>query len=538
MAFGTFRRPVAVALTAMAAGAGLVIGQPVHAADDSVVVARAMDFNSLDPARGFCDTCQIYLTAVYDTLVTLGPDNKAIIPRLATKWEISPDLTSFTFHLNPAAKFADGTPVQAADVKWSLERLKNIKGGPSFLMDALKTIETPDPLTVVITTSAPSSEFLGILAASYAGIINSKLASGHGAKASADAASSDTADAWFLANSAGSGPFVLKSYKDNDELRLQRNDAFWGKKPQIGAVIMKQTADAVSQVQMLQSGAADVAMQVDPDTAKTIHDPNIIFKTVPSFNFVYMAFSPTAPGAPMELSHEVREALALAIDYKGVIDFTVGGDGKFQPAAIPNGFPGASGLPDPAQNLDKARALLTKANAASGLKLTLEFPAMNVYGVDLSLLAQKLQQDLGRINVSLDLKPVTFNVWIADLESPGIPFTIGFYAPDYFGSGQYVQYFAMVPDMPWGKRAGVGKTPGLDGATELAMFHKALASSGPAQDEAYHALGMKMIEDKIIVPLVSPDLVLAYRKNISGIRYSACCNLPLSEIGKTEGRSP
>jgi peptide/nickel transport system substrate-binding protein len=64
-----------------------------------------MDFNSLDPARGFCDTCQIYLTAVYDTLVTLDADNKSIVPRLATKWEISPDLTSFTFHLDPAAKY-------------------------------------------------------------------------------------------------------------------------------------------------------------------------------------------------------------------------------------------------------------------------------------------------------------------------------------------------------------------------------------------------------------------------------------------------
>jgi peptide/nickel transport system substrate-binding protein len=234
------------------------------------------------------------------------------------------------------------------------------------------------------------------------------------------------------------------------------------------------------------------------------------------------------------LSYDVRNAIALAIDYKGAIDFTVGGEGSLQPSAIPNGFPGTENLPDPVTDVAKAKALLAKAGLADGFKLGLEFPAMDVYGIDLSLLAQKLQQDLARIKVSLVLKPQTFNVWVTDIDTPGVPFTIGFFAPDYFGSAQYVQYFGMLPgNMPWGKRAGVGTTPGLDGKLELDMFNKALAAPpGPAGEAAYRALGMKMIEDKVILPIVSPDLVLAYRSNIGGVRYSACCNLPLNEIVK------
>jgi peptide/nickel transport system substrate-binding protein len=526
------RRLTATSLMMVTALTGFAATHAARADDSPIVVARAMDLNSLDPARGYCDTCQIYLSAVYDTLLTLGPDNKTIVPDLATKWEVSPDVTTFTFHLNPDAKFSDGTPVTSTDVKWSLERLKSIKGGAAYLMDSLKSIDDSDPKTVVITTKAPNSEFLGILAATYAGIINSKLASAHGANAKPDAATSDTADTWFLSHSAGSGAFTLQSYKADDALRLKRNDAYWGKKASVSGVIMKQTADAVTQAQMLQSGAADVAMQIDPDTSKTIHDPNIVFKTVPSFNYVYLAFSPIAKGSPVTLTHDVREAIALAVDYKGAIDFTVGGEGKLQPTAIPNGFPGSDGLPDPVTDLTKAKALLAKAGYPDGFKLGLEFPAMNVYGIDLSLLAQKVQQDLSKIKVNLVLKPQTFNVWLGDIDSPGTPFTIGFFAPDYFGSAQYVQYFGMLPDQPWGKRAGVGTTPGLDGKLELDMFNKALAASGSAADDAYHALGMKMIDDKIILPIVSPDLVLAYRSNISGIRYSACCNLPLNEIVK------
>jgi peptide/nickel transport system substrate-binding protein len=524
---GRFRRLIA----AMAlAGAAVVPG--LAAGDDSLVVARAMDINSLDPARAYCDTCQIYLSSVYDTLLTLASDNKTLVADIAEKWEVSADVTTFTFHLNPAAKFSDGSPVTGADVKWSLERLKAIKGGASYLMDSLKSIEVKDPHTVVITTKTPNSEFLGIVSAPYTGIINSKLAAANGANAKDDAATSDTSDTWFLAHSAGSGPFVLDSYKADDALRLKRNDNAWAKKPAAAQVVMKQTADAVTQAQMLQSGAADVAMQVDPDTAKTINDENVTFESVPSFNFVYVGISPIAPSAPVTLSKDVREAIALAIDYKGAIDFTVGGAGKLQPAAIPNGYPGTADLPAPATDLEKAKALMAKAGLADGFSIDLEFPAMNVYGIDLSLLAQKLQQDLAQIGVKVALKPATFNVWLSDLDKPGLPLTIGFFAPDYFGSAQYVQYFGMLPEMPWGNRAGVGKTPGLDGKEQVALFNKALAAPAAEQEAAYKALAMKMIDDKIIIPVVSPDLVLAFRKGVKGVRYSACCNLPLAEIVK------
>ncbi|MDQ0511818.1 ABC transporter substrate-binding protein [Ancylobacter amanitiformis] len=503
------------------------------AADGPLVVARAMDVNSLDPARAYCDTCQIYLSAVYATLLTLAPDNQTIIPMLTKSWEVSPDVTTFTFHLDPAATFSDGSPVTAQDVKWSLERLKNIKGGPAYLMDSLKSIEAKDPATVVITTQTPNSEFLGILAAPYTGIINAKLASANGANANADAATSDASDTWFLAHSAGAGPFVLESYTADDSLRLARNDTYWGKKAGVPGVVLKQTADAVTQAQMLQSGTADIAMQIDPDTAKTVSAPDATFTSVPSFNFVYAAISPAAKGAPVPLTSDVRQAIALALDYKGAIDFTVGGEGKEQSSAIPNGYPGTKDLPAPVTNVEKAKELLAKAGHPDGFAMELEFPAMNVYGVDLSLLAQKVQQDLGKVGIKLSLKPVPFTVWISDINDPGTPFALGFFAPDYFGSAQYVQYFGMLPDMPWANRAGVGKEPGLDGKEQLALYHKALAATDvPAQEAAYRDLALKMIDDKIILPLVSPNLILAYRNDVSGVRYSACCNLPLGEIEK------
>lgn len=530
------RGRLAALLAATAVSLTLAVGYvgTAPAADDKpLVIARNMDVNSLDPARAFCDTCQIYISAAYEALIGITADN-TLVPLLASSWEVSDDQTQFTFHLNPKAVFSDGSPVESKDVKWSWERLANMKGGPSFMMDGVTSIEAPDAQTVVVTMAAPSSEFLGVLTAPYTGVINSDVAAAGGATADAEAATKDTSEAWFLENSAGSGPFVLATYRPDDELRLKRNDAYWGTAPAIGEVVIKQTKDAVAQAQMLESGAADIAMQIDPDTAKTITSDNVVVTTAPSFNFVYVALSPGAKDNKVPLSPQIREAVGYALDYQGVIDFTLGGAGKLQPAPIPNGFPGTANLPAPVYDLDKAKALLAEAGVPDGFEIEARYPDVNSYGVDFNLMMQKVQQDLAKVNIKVNLQPLTFSVWREQINGDGIPMTAVFYAPDYYGSAQYVQYFAMMETTAWARRAGAATDPSVVNPREAELLKQALASGGEAMEEAYHQIGLEMIKDRVIFPLVSPDLVLAHLKDVQGVRYSACCNLPLAEISRAE----
>jgi peptide/nickel transport system substrate-binding protein len=525
----TTRRALLLAAPLLVGMAGLLPAS-VQAADTPLVIARAMDINSLDPARTWCDTCQIYVSNVYESLIGLAADNKTLTPRLATSWEASDDQKQLTFHLDPTAVFSDGSPVEAKDVKWSWERLHNIKGGPSFMMDGVKSIEVPDAHTVVVTMEAPNSEFLGILTAPYTGVINSDVAIANGANANADADQSDTSEPWFMANSAGSGPYVLAGYKADDELRLKANPNYKRSKVGISEIVIKETKDAVAQAQLLASGDADIAMQIDPDTAKTIQSDKVSISSVPSYNFVYVAISPGAKGNTVKLSKEVREAIGYALDYNGTVEFTVGGEGKLQSAPIPNGFPGTDGLPTPTQDVAKAKELLEKAGLGAGFEINAEFPNMNVYGVDLSLLMQKVQQDLAQVNIKVGLTPLEFSVWRDHVRGDGIPLTAVFYAPDYFGSAQYVQYFAMMEGTPWWKRAGGEKDPSVTNAREAELLKQALAAPEAAKDKLYHDIAMEMINDRVIIPLVSPNVVLAHGKAVKGVRYSACCNLPLDEI--------
>ena len=179
-------RFAALLCTSLAASA--LVPAIASADDKPLVIVRDIDINSLDPARAWCDTCQIYLSNVYETLIGLGTDNKSLVPRLATKWEANADQSQLTFTLDPDAKFSDGSAVEAKDVKWSMERLKNVKGDASFMMDAVKSIEAKDAKTVVVTLTGANSEFLNILTAPYTGIANSTEASANGATAGEDAA--------------------------------------------------------------------------------------------------------------------------------------------------------------------------------------------------------------------------------------------------------------------------------------------------------------------------------------------------------------
>ncbi|MFC4671801.1 ABC transporter substrate-binding protein [Seohaeicola nanhaiensis] len=508
----------------------LALPVPALAQDaQTLVIGRAMDVNSLDPARAFCDTCQFYLTAVYETLITLEPDNKTLKPNLAESWENNADFTEFTFHLKDAT-FADGSPVEASDVVWSFERLKNLKASPSFLMDGLVSAEATDAKTVVVKVDAPNSEFLFKVSAPYAGIVNADAAKEAGAIADETAAEKDQAEPWFLGASAGSGPYTLVKYTPEAELRLARNDGYWGEKPFFAEVVVSQIQDAVGQAQALESGQIDVAMQIDPDTASSMTNADVVTQVVPSFNFLYIALSPAAKGAE-KLTPKVREALALAIDYDGMLDFTVGGNGVKQPAPIPNGFPGTAGLTPRSQDLEKAKAMLAE-EGVTDLTLLAMYPNDNVYGVDINVMMQKVQQDFSAVGVKLDLQPQTYAVWRENLSGPdGIPVTAVYYAPDYYGSGQYVAYFGMYEGSPWENRAGKDTDKAVDPRI-APLYAKALAASGAEADAVYAEIGQAMMDENIIITLVSPNLVLAHRADITGVRYSACCNLPLAEIAR------
>jgi peptide/nickel transport system substrate-binding protein len=518
---------VVLLLTGCGAGAGAASGS-----SHDLVIARAMDLTTLDPGRGYCDTCQIVFTALYDRLVVVSPkDSKTLEPGLAETFEANADNTSFTFTLFKDAKFSDGSPVEAKDVKWSLERLANIKGSASYLLAGMSAIDTPDAHTVTVNFSAPNSAFLAIVAASYLGIINSDEAEKHGASDAKDAATADSAEDWFLKNSAGSGPYTLDTYTANSSVKLVANKNYWRTKPTFDTVTLKEVTDSSSQLQQLQQGDVDIAMQISPDALGQLKSvPTVTTNAVDSFNYTYIALMPGAEGGAPLADARVREAIKVAIDYENLIKTLVDGYGKTQGSPIPNGFEGSEKVAQPTYDVAKAKSLLKDAGYPDGFTISSTYPKLVTYGVDLDLQMQAIQQNLAEVGIKLELTPVDFSAWADLMAGKGTPITAVYFAPDHTDSSQYVQYFGLIPNggyvanfaSPTGKAVNQAEVDGLQ---------KALAETGTMRAAAYQSLAQLMADDLNILPIVNPQLILAHASDITGVAYSPCCNLDLAALG-------
>ncbi|MEV6344301.1 ABC transporter substrate-binding protein [Actinoplanes sp. NPDC051851] len=519
-------RMVAVATAALLAVAACSSTGPATEARTGIILGRSMDVTTLDISRSLCDTCQIYNSAVYETLIHASPDDGSLEPLLASSWKANTDNTEFTFTLRDDAVFSDGSPVEAKDVAWSWERLQNLGGSPSYFMSGVKSVEAPDAHTVVVTTSAPNSAFFNIVTASYMGVINSDVASENGATADKDAAKTDQAEQWFMANSAGSGQYQLGSYAEGSQLVLKANPNYWGTKPNFTDVTFKQVADSSAQLQQLQQGDIDVAMQLSFDALDQIKsDANITSSVVPSYNFVYVGLAPGAPGGAALKNVKVREAFRKAIDYDAVIDATVAGQGEKQSTAIPNGFEGTDGLTLPEYDPDGAKALLAEAGYADGLKLEATYPNFTIYGVNFTTMFQSIQQSLKASGIELTLHPLEYTAWATLMGGDGAAVTSVYFAPDHPDTIQYVQYFGMIEGSSWLARSGTGVS-----AEETSLAAKALTQTGDARTATYNALGKAMYDDQIILPIVNPKYLLASSADVTGNNYDITRNLDLSRL--------
>ena len=156
---------------------------------------------------------------------------------------------------------------------------------------------------------------------------------------------------------------------------------------------------------------------------------------------------------------------------------------------------------------------------------TLGYPTINAYGVDFTQLMQKVQQQLAEVGIDARARAATF----VGLDRPvratsSFPAHDVLYAPDYFGPAQYVSYFGLAEGAGGEERAAAA-SPDRSTTSRCELRREALATADERETQYDYREVSQMMTKNIIMPLVSPDLVLAYAAN-SRRAYSACCNLP------------
>ncbi len=529
--------PAALALVATTLLAGTVGPAPAATPRDVLIEVAEHGPNSLDPMTPAAnETSQLVAWQIYDRLVTHGlkttPDGKTVYdatkiePELAESWEVSADGKTMVFHLRKDAVFHDGSPVTAADVKWSFDRAIAAGGFPAIQMAAgsltdPKQFEAVDPYTFKITLDAANKLTMPDLTVPVPDVMNSKLALSHATPDDKWALS------WTREHDAGGGPFKIASWKPGDQIVFERFDAWKsGAMPAMKRVVYREIGSPGTRRALLEKGDVDVSIGLPPkDYAELAAAGKVnVIGTLMQNEMFYVDMSTTTKPFDNKL---VRQAVAYAMPYNAIMAQALyergqpmfGADPK---AAYAPKWPVAS----PYQtDLDKAKALLKEAGYPDGFKTEM-FIDMSQSTIQ-EPMALLIQEQLKKIGIEMTITKVPGSEWFARMGSKKLPMDINY----FYGWLDYPEYFYF-----WtydGKNNSVFNTPNyvnpaLDALTAAARFE-----TEPAK---YDALISKMnaiaMDDVPRIPVAHLFSDIALQKDVKGYVYWFHTNLDYRFITK------
>ena len=524
------RRPVLAVLAAVSVAALLVgvvtqTSSGATAADGTLVVDTSFVVQTIDPARMFEPTSQIAVKALYDTLLTFTAGGTKPQPWLASSWKASKDAKVFTFKLRRDVRFTDGTPLTSADVVFSFRRIINLKGSPSFLLANTK-VSAPDRYTVVLRSSVSNPALLRIVPNPSLGIVNSKLVKAHGGTDAPGADKKDKAESFLLSQSAGSGPYVLKSYSKTTQIVIEANPSFWGPKPHFKTVVLR-NMPAATQILNVQRGSNEIALDLSARQAATLRTKkNLRVTTNASPNLFNIDINTDPKISPVAANKQIQKAIRYALDYPAFARLS--GPGAVQaPGMIPTTFLGH--LPRSAaikRNLRTARA----AVAASGItdpKITMTYPSeLTINGISFATLAQKTKANLAEVGIEVTLVGKPVNAFLETYAAGKHEMSQSYWGPDYPDPNDYLVF------TPGGLAANRVNWGADDDPQLAALAKKVQQTAGDKQRLAlFLQIGRLMNQRAPFFPLFQPAQAIVRSSNLTNAYLGVIWPLDVRAIG-------
>lgn len=459
----------------------------------------------------------------YDRLIShemkSGPGGVPYYDRDKFKGELAEDFgiddMSVTFKLRKNAKFHDGTPVTAKDVKWSLDRAVSIGGFPTFQMSA-GSLTKPEQFVVIddytVRVDFLKKDRLTIpdLAVIVPCIVNSELVKKNASEK----------DPWGLEftkqQTAGSGAYKVTKWTAGTEVVMERNDDWvCGPLPKIKRVIWRMVPQAGNRRALLERGDADISYELpfkDFQEMKANGKLNVV--SLPFSNGIqYIGMNVTKP--PFD-NPKVRQAIAYALPYQKIMDAVLFGLGNPMFGA-PKDKGTEVAWPQPHKfntDMEKAKALLSEAGYANGFETTISFD-LNFAGVN-EPLCILVQESLAQIGIKTTINKVPGANWRTELNKKEMPLFTNVFSgwldyPEYFFYWCYHGNNSVFNTMSY-KSAQMDKL--IDGA-------RTAAATG---DKAAYDADVKGFVDLAYadiprIPLYQPFVNVAMQKNISGYQY-------------------
>ncbi|MGW0027226.1 ABC transporter substrate-binding protein [Rhodococcus sp. NPDC003383] len=301
-------------------------GEPVSGG-----VARVLQTGeprSLDPAA-LSNTWAhqpVLANALYGTLMINDLDTFEIEYKMATDFSSTDGGSTFTLKLRPDLKFSDGTPLDAAAVKFNWDRLKDPTLGSTTIRQAVQIAqsEVVDPTTLRVTMTAPNPHFAQAIVAGALNWIASPAALQQGQAA-------------FDENPIGAGPFTLVDWKRQDSIELQRNPGYWdAPKPYLDGITIRTVSDTNQRVNTMTTGGADLASETNWESLNKIEAAGYSYEVVPTGGGQFMGMN--VRRAPFD-DERARRAVSLAVDLDAINVAVYNGAGEIPRTLFEEGSP-------------------------------------------------------------------------------------------------------------------------------------------------------------------------------------------------------
>jgi peptide/nickel transport system substrate-binding protein len=459
----------------------------------------------------------------YDRLIShemkSGPGGVPYYDRDKFKPELAEDMNvgdmSVTFKLKKNAKFHDGTPVAAKDVKWSLDRAVSVGGFPTFQMSA-GSLTKPEQFVIVddntVRVDFAKKDRLTIpdLAVIVPCVVNSELVKKNASEK----------DPWGLEytkqQTAGSGAYKVTKWTAGTEVIMERNDEWvGGPMPKIRRVIWRMVPQAGNRRALLERGDADISYELpykDFQELKAAGKLDIV--SLPFSNGIqYIGMNVTKP--PFD-NPKVRQAVAYAIPYQKIMDAVLFGLANPMFGA-PASKPTDVAWPQPTKfftDIDKAKALMAEAGFPNGFETTISFD-LNFAGVN-EPLCVLVQESLGQIGIKTTINKIPGANWRTELNKKEMPLYTNVFSgwldyPEYFFYWCYHGNNSVFNTMSY-------KSPEMDKLIEGAR-NAAATGDMPTYDTDVKSFVDLAFTDIPRIPLYQPYVNVAMQKNISGYQY-------------------
>lgn len=463
------------------------------AGEKKLVIALMSSPTNLDVRVGNDNVSGRMFDLVYGGLVKVTP-NFDYAPDVAEKWE-TPDDKTIVFHLNPNAKFQNGQPVKASDVKWTIESMLDEKFTTSKRSGyaALDHIETPDERTVILKLKEPNAGIFDNL--TYVIVPTG--------------ADTNT----YRTKPIGAGPYKVLEYVADDRVELEAFDQWHGGAPKIKHVTGRIIPDSTTRVLEMRRGSVNFEVNAIPFENVAEFDKNPDFKVVrtPGSVYQYIAINMRDP---ILSKLKVRQAIAHAIDRDKIIRDIQRGYARPTETMLAEGhWARAENLPAYPYDPAKAKKLLAEAGYPNGFSFTFKTST----DAEANLRAQAIQQMLKQVGITMTIQSNEMSTFFADIGKGAFQMYSlsrnGISDPDFF----YVLFYSKnIP--PEGQNRGYYSNPRID---QLLLEGRSTFDRAKRRPK-YEEIQKIVATELPYISLYMQDSVAIMRSNIDGyVQYPA-----------------